>query len=316
MVLREWLKVLLPGWKPRRGRFAVRLSHDIDVVAPFWSLGGAARSVAAGILRGRSPAETVQKARLALVQGIAPRRTADYTGIFRLAEISRRYRVASAFYFMAADRGPYDSAYDIGSRPVRDAIHWLRSLGFEIGFHASYETFSDPSRLIREKARLDTVLGESALGGRQHYLRFRVPETWREWEAAGLRYDSTLTYAGHEGFRCGTCHAYRPFDMEADRELRVEELPLIVMDGTLRLYRGLTAAEAVDSVLDLARRCRDVEGTFTLLWHNSSLAGAWQEWGLDYEALVAKLAALERQSQLEAPAGASREIATRSDLVS
>src|SRR5213079_764648 len=98
-------------------------------------------------------------------------------------------------------------------------------------------------------ARLDAVIGGNVVGGRQHYLRFRVPETWREWEAAGLRYDSTMTFAGHEGFRCGTSHAYRPFDLEEDRELMIEELPLVVMDGTLRLYRGLTAAEAMDSVL-------------------------------------------------------------------
>jgi hypothetical protein len=120
------------------------------------------------------------------MQGIAPRRTADYEGIFRLAEISRRHDMASAFFFMAAEPGPYDSAYDVASRPVREAIRKLEDLGFEIGFHAGYSTFGNPQRLAEEKSRLDAVLGRSVYGGRQHYLRFLVPDTWSSGNASAF----------------------------------------------------------------------------------------------------------------------------------
>jgi len=296
LVLREWLKGLLPGWVPAAGRFSVKLSHDIDVVFPFSSMRGAARLIAGDLVRRRDPVRAWSTARLAALQCVAPRRTTYYEGIFRLAAISRRHEMASAFYFMAAKPGPYDSAYDPSSRLVRDAIRKLEDLGFEIGFHPGYETFANPERLAEEKSRLDAVLGRSRYGGRQHYLRFRVPDTWRHWEQLGLAYDSTMTFAGHEGFRCGTCHAYYPFDIEADRVLGVRELPLVVMDGTLRQYRALHPVEAQARVLELARRCHEVEGTFSLLWHNSSLSGEWSSWGLDYEAMVTSLSELQRGS--------------------
>jgi hypothetical protein len=268
----------------------VKLSHDIDAVGPFSSLGNAARSLAGDLLRRKDPARASATARLALLQSLAPRRTTFYKGIFRLAEISRRHGMASAFYFMAADPGVHDNGYDPASRTVRGAIRRLRDLGFEIGFHPGYETLGNPERLATEKSRLDAVLRTSRYGGRQHFLRFRVPDTWRQWERLGLIYDSTMTFAGREGFRCGTCHAYRPFDIRADRVLDVQELPLIVMDGTLRYYQNLTPADAKRRVLELAQRCRVVEGTFTLLWHNSYLAG---EWGSHYETMITGLAGLE-----------------------
>jgi len=299
LLLREWLKQLLPGWVPAAGRFAVKLSHDVDVVRPFSTMRSAAKLIAGDLVRRRNPARALSTARLAALQRVAPRRMTYYEDIFRLAEISRRHGMASAFYFMAARAGPYDSGYDPGSRPIREAIRKLEDLGFEIGFHPGYDTFANPARLAEEKSRLDAVLGRSRYGGRQHYLRFRVPETWRDWERMGLAYDSTMTYAGHEGFRCGTCHSYYPFDIEADRVLDIQELPLVVMDGTLRQYRGLAPLEGEGRILELARRCRDVEGTFTLLWHNSSLSGEWASWGSNYETLVRKLSELEGRSTSE-----------------
>ena len=103
---------------------------------------------------------------------------------------------------------------------VRACLRELRAEGFEIGFHPSYRTLGDPELMAVEKARVEEAVGAVCQGGRQHYLRFRVPETWRQWERLGLTYDSTMTFAGHEGFRCGTCHAYRPFDLEQNRSSR------------------------------------------------------------------------------------------------
>jgi hypothetical protein len=44
-----------------------------------------------------------------------------------------------------------------------------------------------------------------------------------------------------------------------------------------------------------------MQRTFTLLWHNSSLAGEWAKWGLNYEGMIAKLSALEKRSNLPIP---------------
>ena len=99
-----------------------------------------------------------------------------------------------------------------------------------------------------------------------------------------------MTYADHEGFRWGTGNAFRPFDAEQDRELDLWARPLIVMDGTLRQYRGLAPAQGEARILELARRCKQVEGMFTLLWHNSSLDGEWHPWRTVYRRALEQLA--------------------------
>ena len=302
LILREWIRVLLPSWAPTTGSFRIQLSHDIDVVRPFGTLGSAVRTIVTDLVKRRDPAHSAWSAEQACTQMLAPDRTDFFRGIRQLAEISKRHHMRSAFYVMAADSGPYDSGYDPRHPQVRACIRELRAEGFEIGFHPSYRTLGDPELMAVEKGRVEEAVGAVCQGGRQHYLRFRVPETWRQWERLGLTYDSTMTFAGHEGFRCGTSHAYRPFDLEQNRELEIWERPLIVMDGTLRQYRGLTPEQAIDRVRELARRCQAVEGTFTLLWHNSSLAGEWVGWGQAYERMIDELLLLTRA---EADDGAS-----------
>ena len=269
LILREWLKALLPGWEPKRRAFGVKLSHDIDRLRWFPHWREAARTFGGDLLKRHSPRRAWQTA----LRATFPSRDPFFQGVDFLAGLSHEHGLGNdAFYFMAAEPGPMENKYKLNSPLLRRCIDGLRQRGFEIGLHPGYGTFNNPEQLAAEKARLDAVLGETHYGGRQHYLRFQVPDTWRHWEQVGLAYDSTLAFADHEGFRCGTCHPFRPFDVQQDRELNLWEHPLIVMDRTLLNYRGLAPAQAVERVLQLARRCKSVEGDLILLWHNSLLA--------------------------------------------
>jgi hypothetical protein len=108
----------------------------------------------------------------------------------------------------------------------------------------------------------------------------------------GLQCDTTMGYPDQEGFRCGTCHRFHPFDVEQDRELKIWEQPLIVMDGALHTYRGFSPEQGEARILELAARCKQVEGTFTLLWHNSALDWEWSPWKKVYERVLSQLATL------------------------
>jgi len=113
-------------------------------------------------------------------------------------------------------------------------------------------------------------------GGRQHFLRWEAPTTWRAWADAGLAYDSSLGYADRVGFRSGTCHEHEVFDLRARRRLPLRERPLVVMEATLpeRKYMGLGHEAAVETARRLRATCERFGGDFTLLWHNSYLLTA------------------------------------------
>jgi len=291
LILREWLRVLLPNRRPKPDQFSVKLSHDMDRLRRFRNFYTAARAAGSALIKRRSPRLAWRTTR----QAIVPSQDPYLQGLSRIVTLSVENGLGNdAFYFMTTEPGPDESNYHATSRFVRRWIDRLRAQGFEIGLHAGYHTFKNPTRLAEEKAQLDAILGTTRYGGRQHFLRFQAPDTWRDWEQAGLTYDSTMAYADHEGFRCGTCHSFRPFDVELDRELDLWEQPLVVMDTTLRHYRHFTPPQGERRILELARRCQRVGGTFTLLWHNSSFTGKWLQWAAVYPSVVTALASMAK----------------------
>jgi hypothetical protein len=182
-------------------------------------------------------------------------------------------------------------AYYVLEHPwIRGLIRHVHTRGHEVGFHAGYDTFHDAARTRDEFARLRRVAESEGVtrehwGGRQHFLRWENPVTWRNWSDAGLSYDTTLAYAEAVGFRAGTCHDYRVFDLEQRRPLDLRERPFQVMDVTLFAYMGLSREAAFTTVMELAAECRRYGGCLGVLWHNSEVmrTRAEQEW---YASLV------------------------------
>lgn len=280
LILRTWLRKLVPNWQPKKKDFNIKLTHDIDHIRQFYPIKIALKVFRRGFSDPKS-----------LLNFLFPSTDPFLIGLYRLADLAERYGYTNtAFYFLVDQPLLYGSHFNIFSRISKRCIADLQQRGFEIGFHSGYNTLFDFSRFRAEKELLDEILGEAYYGGRQHYLRFRVPETWRYWEKAGLLYDTSMGYAEREGFRCGTCHAFAPFDIEQDRELDLQEYPLIVMDGTLIIYRAYTPEEGLERTLLLANRCKRVEGTFTLLWHNVTFSKEGEAWEETYEKILKSLA--------------------------
>ena len=86
---------------------------------------------------------------------------------------------------------------------------------------------------------LSTAISQKVKIGRQHFLRFEIPTTWQIWEDNNMEWDSTLTYPGKEGFRGGTCYEYSVFNSLSRKKLKLKEMPLTVMEGTMVGYQNL-----------------------------------------------------------------------------
>jgi hypothetical protein len=286
------LRRLRPGLERPAARFRVALTHDVDRPLSFLGRGvrGLAKQVAADIIVRRDGRLLAQRIRswTGIPRGdhrLDPDNTFDF-----LMEVSERHGIASAFYFLATDDVSFiDGYYTLDHPWILRLIGSIHRRGHEIGFHSGFQTYRDATRTRTEFARLCAAASAAGVeqevwGGRQHYLRWENPVTWANWEAAGLDYDSTLTFAEHLGFRAGTCHEFRPFHLHERRALRLRERPLIAMDATALGYMDIGRDEAAGLVVDVARQCRRHEGTLTLLWHNSRVQTARERhW---YESLI------------------------------
>ena len=291
-LLWSWIQALNPELRgkplwPENKQFAVCLTHDVDrlrkyCLPPIITIGEL-------LLRQRKPISALRLTwdyiKVFLNVKKDPFDTFDY-----MLNLEQKYGFKSSFYFMTTRDSELDGNYSVASPKVVELVKNIESKGCEVGLHATYNTYNDLEKLTREKEELDKIVSEKSYGCRQHYLRCKVPDTWRIQDRVGLLYDTTLTFADHVGFRCGFCIPFRCFDVLENRELDIWELPLIVMEGSLQNpnYQNLSAKEALEQIIKQIAAVRKCNGVFVMLWHNSSFdpLSGWAGWREVYEGVL------------------------------
>lgn len=279
-VLWEAMRRLWPGLRRRRRVFQESLSHDVD--SPFYPVTSPAKvlKAAVGDVARRHDRGLAWSRLRTLRRNRDDDRSNDPYDTFELImDLSERRGLRSAFYFIAGTTDPSrDGTYGLDDPWIGRLIRRIDERGHEIGLHPSYASFRDPAVIRAEHDALERrckrlrVERHGPLGGRQHFLRWENPITWRAWEQAGMSYDSSLGFPDEVGFRCGVCIDYPVFDLLARRALKLYERPLVVMEKALFHDHPLADRQGLETLRLLRDRCRLFDGNFTLLWHNSRLA--------------------------------------------
>jgi peptidoglycan/xylan/chitin deacetylase (PgdA/CDA1 family) len=261
----------------RGARFAVALTHDVDVPWRWTRIG--VRGAAAR-LKGHALARRVEPA-LHEARGLARVPLHKLRGTdpnWRFAEIAAEenaHDARSTFFLMAGHGHRADGAapetYD---RLRRQLVETLLETGSEVGLHGSYLAAEDLGRLARERLLLAQLDGP-LIGHRYHYLRVDPHRNLAPLAGIGFRYDTTLGFPDTLGFRAGIAHPFRPWDFARDRPADLVEVPLAVMDATLaeERYAGLSAANAKPRVLSLLDWAAEHGGAFSILWHPERFDG-------------------------------------------
>jgi hypothetical protein len=266
-----WPRLPRPTRRPR-----VILSHDVD--APFFRISrGEARFLALRELRREhAPLVAVRRLLESHVR-LAPPARDLYDSFDFIMDVSERAGLASSFNFIASQSiDPIDGAYSLEHLWIRRLMVSIHERGHELGLHPSYQTHRDFDRTREELERFRTTcetlgIDQTYWGGRQHYLRWENPTTWRIWEKLGLDYDSTLGFSDKAGFRSSTCYEHPTFDLLRRRTLQLRERPLVAMEVTLLENENVSLVESCTRIEELARRSLLFNGDFTLLWHNNRL---------------------------------------------
>jgi hypothetical protein len=279
---------LVPGLTRRANNFRISPSHDVDEPSrdTFRGLGAVLRESAGDFLKRRNFGRAVAGPWHWLHGQRALHPDDEYNTFDRLMDESEARGTKSTFFFMAGASNPaFDRLYELSHPAIRRLILLIHDRGHLIGLHPSFETYRDAGLLSREADTLrDTLwrlgIRQDRLGARMHYLRWGLPHTWRALVEAGLDFDASLGFADAPGFRSGTCHEYRAFDVLSERAMDLAVKPLIAMDVTVMddKYLGLgTSPQAHEVLCKLRRRCQAVGGDFSLLWHNNELCrpGSW-----------------------------------------
>ena len=275
-------KPVWPDGKP----FAVCLTHDVDAVSLF----SLPQSLRARLARLSNTDNTSHIVRICLGIGKdlakagVRRREKDPLHCYeKWLEVESDIDARSTFFFWPGlsaitKRHHTDCMYELSDSIVFDKqrctvaemIQEIDRRGWEIGLHPSWYSFNDTNELKRQKETLEKALGHEIVSIRQHYLHYDIRNTPRVHAEAGFKYDSTLGFNDNVGFRFGTCYPWHLYDLKAEKELPVMEIPLIVQDGAmLNPSKGMRLDEntAFEYVKQITEAVEKVGGILTLLWH-------------------------------------------------
>lgn len=190
-----------------------------------------------------------------------------------------KYGVTPKYFILVGDLGEYDTGLSYDQKDFRKLVQRI-SKKHETGLHPSVGSHKRYNTIIREKSRLEHIVGKPCTLSRQHYLLLRFRTTYRLLKAAGIRHDYSMGYADNIGFRAGTARPFAWFDLKKDECTDLIIHPLMVMDTTLRKYLQLEPAAAKAATRRIVAATAAVGGEFVSLWHNETLSeeGDWEGW--------------------------------------
>ncbi|MCD6565947.1 MAG: polysaccharide deacetylase family protein [Bacteroidales bacterium] len=284
--LGELLKTKYPRLRLKKRSFNARLTIDVD--QPFALAHKSILRTLNSVIQAPSRLGIHSgKERLKMVLG---KLRDPYDTYEMLHRIHQQYNVESVYFFQVGKHGKFDKNIKPSGRAYRNLItSFAKRTG--VGLHPSYRSNDSFDILKQEYDVLFDIIGKPVKRSRQHFLRLKFPDTYRNLIRLGITEDYTMGFASEPGFRAGIADPFYFYDLEKDEQTGLKIFPFQLMDGTLNQYKELEPEEALSKIEFFVKRVRSVNGTFMSLWHNSSLSekGEWEGWSMVYLDMIKSL---------------------------
>lgn len=213
--------------------------------------------------------------------------TDPYDTYDRLNKIRDTYGVTCIYFFLLGDYDQFDKNVSASRRKFQSLIKSIADYNL-CGIHPSFKSNDEPFRVHLEQSRLRKIIRRDVQHSRQHFLRMRFPDTYRELLNCDITDDYTMGYAQEIGFRASICTPFYFYDLAAEQITLLRIHPFAVMDTTLRSYLLLKPDEVLTYITPLIREVKAEGGTFMSLWHNETISdrAPWKGWKDVYEEVV------------------------------
>ncbi|HHG86185.1 MAG TPA: hypothetical protein ENJ82_15655 [Bacteroidetes bacterium] len=185
----------------------------------------------------------------------------------------------TTLFFLVAGDHANDSRFSLRMPAYRDLVQQYKDAGFSIGLHPSYLAYLDEARILAEKKLLESVVGP-VHRSRQHYLRYRLPETFTYLADAGIREEYSICPPSLLGAKTGLLRPYYWFDLQNNRATTLRLIPAFVMDRTLQQYLKMSPQAALPAIKSWVDQVKKWKGKFVLILHNETFSetGEWRGW--------------------------------------
>jgi len=204
-------------------------------------------------------------------------------------ELATQYGLNSVYFILLGDFSRFDRNTDYRNPRFRKIIEYL-SRNFEIGIHPSYFSFLDKELYLKEKCRLENIIGKPVRKNRFHFLRLKFPESFRLLTESGITDDYSLGYSTTNGYRAGTANPFRFYDIEKDEIKDLTLHPFTFMDSAMIDHKKLSPGAAMSEMQGFLEYSYRFGGETIGIWHNYALSekGQYAGWRKVLEEIMEK----------------------------
>jgi hypothetical protein len=197
------------------------------------------------------------------------------------------YKLTPVFFILTSKTDEYDRNLPYDHPLFICTVQQLNETS-DIGIHLSYFS-NERNSAAEEIMTLSNICNKSIQKNRFHYLRFQLPERYRQLVRLGICEDYSMGYVQIDGFRASTCTPFYFFDLEKNEPTSLLVYPLPFIDRTLFEHLKLNPQKATELIEEYITLIKQHNGVFVSLWHNETLQEAkpWNVWRAVFEKTVA-----------------------------
>lgn len=206
----------------------------------------------------------------------------------KFENIHSKYKLTAVYFFLfSKKKTKYDINLSVNNSSFRKVIQKL-SIKSIIGIHPSYYSKSNTRIIEDEINSLSAISSQLIDSSRQHYLKFKLPYSYKALMAIGIQNEYSMGYATMPGFRASTSLSYFFYDLTQEQISFLKIHPFSVMDTTFKHYLNTSPSEAYTKICQIIDMIKSVNGQFIPLWHNESMSNyaEWEGWQDVYESML------------------------------
>lgn len=197
-----------------------------------------------------------------------------FDNMTQLGEIVSVKNMVPDLFVWIGDYGPYDKGLPHTSEYFRKLISSFAGQ-FSIGLHPSYSSFGNEKQIQIEKSRLEEITGFKIKKNRFHFLRFRVPESYRILLDLDFIEDHSMGFSDRMGFRAGTGKPFYWYDLQREEQTPLLVFPFSMMDSTAHFQMKTSSEEFLNALKHQSEKGR-FKGSIHAIFHNEH--PSWNGW--------------------------------------
>lgn len=207
-----------------------------------------------------------------------------------LDNLHKKYQLAPLYFFLLAEKR---KGYDKNVSPHSSSLQQLiekTSAKYSVGIHPSWQSGESEKVLHKEVELLSNLIHKPVIDSRQHYIRMKMPDTYRNLLTENIQHDYSMGYGTINGFRASVSSPFYWYDLLKDEPTNLLIHPFCYMDANAYFEEHLSAQEASDELQYYHDTVKSVDGEFSIILHNHFLAQQkeWVEWRKMYEDFLQK----------------------------